>query len=197
VETAVAVFRRLLLGIGAVLVLTGVPLIWWYEPQGAPRSPFAADVAEWPYLLQDVHRWASYFFVQAALVLLVLTVVAAFADRRVRPRWPAAVGVTLFALAASFTGYLLPWDQLGLRAVTVGTRIRGVTAAWHSDAGFMLMDGVEVPLATYRFWVIVHTVALPLLLAAGWWAYRRYGPHARSGTRISGEPPEVLVPEPA
>ena len=47
-------------------------------------------------------------------------------------------------LLLSFTGYLLPWDQLALWAVTVGTNMMGYTPVFGDQVRFVLLGGVEI-----------------------------------------------------
>ncbi len=96
----------------------------------------------------------------AALVLVI--------GRRVRSGVRgivAATGVLVTALAAAITGYLLPWDQLALWAVTVGSDIRGVQAPFRAEVKYILIGSHEVSPGTYRFWAVAHVV-LGVLVAA-------------------------------
>jgi quinol-cytochrome oxidoreductase complex cytochrome b subunit len=68
--------------------------------------------------------------------------------------------------AASFTGYLLPWDQLALRSVTTGSNLRGIRWLFDGEVRFVLVGGTEISVSTYRAWAIVH-VAIGAVLAAG------------------------------
>ena len=74
-----------------------------------------------------------------------------------------AVGATAFA--SSLTGSLLPWDQLALWAVTVGTDMSGTQSTFDARVKYIVIGSREVSLSTYRFWAIAHLV-LGLLLAA-------------------------------
>ena len=110
-----------------ILTITGVYLMFVYTP-----SPTAAygDMQHlktgvgFGQLIRNVHRWSAH--------LMVLVVVAAPGPGVLRGRVQAAAGVQLGAsgsmlllltLGFSFTGYLLPWDQLSYWAVTVGTNL--------------------------------------------------------------------------
>jgi len=105
------------------------------------------------------------------------------------------VGVILLVLTLllSFTGYLLPWDQLAIWAVTVGTNMaRATPLLGHegpfssmlgfrpdNDVRFMLLGGTIVgPPALLRFYVL-HCIFLPLaasvLMAVHFWRIRKDG----------------------
>ena len=51
------------------------------------------------------------------------------------------VGVILFILTLllSFTGYLLPWDQLAFWAITVGTTMVGSAPVLGDESRFLLL----------------------------------------------------------
>jgi MYXO-CTERM domain-containing protein len=155
----VRALRAVLLALVVVLVVTGVPLLWLYTP--APAQPWG-----W---VRDTHQAASTLVLNLGFVY-VIAVVARRVDRW---RWPHAIAFLAFVLAGSFTGFLLPWEQLGLWAVKVGTNMRGVVDAMSGEVRFVLMGGSEISKATYRTWVLVHTVGLPLVGLGGLWAVRR------------------------
>ncbi len=48
--------------------------------------------------------------------------------------WVVGVILLFLTLGLSFTGYLLPWDQLAIWAVTVGTSLAALLAV-HREAG--------------------------------------------------------------
>jgi quinol-cytochrome oxidoreductase complex cytochrome b subunit len=112
------------------------------------------------------------------------------------------VGVILLVLTLllSFTGYLLPWDQLAIWAITVGSnmaratpllgnegpgaaflKLPGDVALVHAgdDARFALLGGRFVGAnALLRFYVL-HCVGIPLaaavLMAVHFWRVRKDG----------------------
>ena len=110
-----------------ILVVTGVYLMFVYTP--AVGSAYG-DMQQlktgvgFGQLIRNVHRWSAH--------LMVLVVLAALRPRVLRRRVQEAARVQLgdrrhvlllITLAFSFTGYLLPWDQLSYWAVTVGTNL--------------------------------------------------------------------------
>ena len=112
---------------------------------------------------------------------------------------PIGVAMLLLTLGANFTGYLLPWDQTSLWAVTVAANMAGATPlVGHqgpgaallgldgvqfihekSDIRFMLLGGSTVgPAALLRFYVL-HCIFLPILtailMAVHFWRIRKDG----------------------
>jgi quinol-cytochrome oxidoreductase complex cytochrome b subunit len=97
--------------------------------------------------------------------------------------WVVGVILLVLTLLLSFTGYLLPWDQLAFWAITVGTNMIGSAPVFGSKSRFLLIGGFEVgPDALIRFYTL-HVIGLPLLaaifMAVHFWRIRRDGGLAR------------------
>jgi quinol-cytochrome oxidoreductase complex cytochrome b subunit len=89
----------------------------------------------------------------------------------------------ILTLLLSFTGYLLPWDQLAIWAVTVGTNMIGSAPVFGESTRFGLVGGFEVGQnALIRFYTL-HVIGLPLIaaifMAVHFWRIRRDGGLAR------------------
>ena len=91
------------------------------------------------------------------------------------------MGVILLVLTflLSYTGYLLPWDQLALWAVTVGVNMVGSTPFVGDLVSLFLIGDYSVGQnALIRFYTL-HVVALPLalavFLAVHFWRIRKDG----------------------
>lgn len=145
-----AVIGRVGLAAGAALVVTGVPLIVLYRPEGG---------AAW---LRTAHALSSALFVGAAAGLLITGVAAAALRRRHWVTWPLAAAGLAVALAASYTGGLIAWDLLVLASVAEGGSYQGVFGPLTEDIRFVVVGDAEVTPATYATWVVVHLVVLPL-----------------------------------
>jgi quinol-cytochrome oxidoreductase complex cytochrome b subunit len=76
------------------------------------------------------------------------------------------VVLLLLTLGASFTGYLLPWDQLSFWAITVGTNIAGYAPVLGDAARTVLLGGAEVGQNTLIRFYALHIIVLPLALIA-------------------------------
>src|SRR5438270_279308 len=92
-----------------------------------------------------------------------------------------AVGAILLfcTFFLSFTGYLLPWDQLGIWAVTVGTNMAGATPFVGEQTRFLLIGGYEISDHTLVRWYVLHVIGMPLitavLMAVHFWRIRKDG----------------------
>jgi quinol-cytochrome oxidoreductase complex cytochrome b subunit len=89
------------------------------------------------------------------------------------------VFLLLVTLFLSYTGYLLPWDQLAFWAVTVGTNIISAMPIVGSKVRFIALGGNIVgENALLRFYVL-HVVILPLvaflLIGVHFWRVQKDG----------------------
>ena len=95
--------------------------------------------------------------------------------------WVVGVILLVLTFLLSYTGYLLPWDQLSLWAVTVGVNMVGSTPPpFVGDLVkfFLIGDFTVGQNALLRFYTL-HVIALPLLLtiflAVHFWRIRKDG----------------------
>jgi quinol-cytochrome oxidoreductase complex cytochrome b subunit len=163
-RTAVQRTQRYLLVLLGVLFLvllgTGIWLAFRYQPSGSFQG---ARPESWT---RSTHRMASRLFVFCALATLGLSIAMSVerALKRGTPAWVVGLVIMVGALAASFTGYLLPWDQLALAPLRPG-EYRGYAFLFgHPEVRFVLIGAVEVGKATVKRWFFVHTVVIPVVL---------------------------------
>ena len=93
--------------------------------------------------------------------------------------WVVGVVLLFCTLWLSFTGYLLPWDQLALWAVTVGTNMMGYTPVFGDQVRFALLGGSEIGTDTLLRWYVLHVLLLPfvivIFMAIHFWRVRKDG----------------------
>ena len=165
-----------------VLTVTGVFLMFFYVPSSTSAYDDILRIqAEVPFgqLTRNVHRWGAHLMVLAAF----LHMLRVFYHRAYRPprqfNWVVGVVLLFLTLGLSFTGYLLPWDQLSIWAVTVGTSLAGYSPLVATQVKFVLLGGVEVGPNTLLRWYVLHVLALPfvlvIFLAVHFWRIRKDG----------------------
>src|SRR3990172_1648111 len=184
-----------------VEVVTGILLMFYYRP-----------VAEYAYkdiqglrahvtlgLLRELHRWGAH----AMIIAIWLHMLRVFLTGSYKPprefNWNVGVILLVLTLLLSFTGYLLPWDQLAMWAITVGSNMaRATPFLGHEGPGAALLKVGEVSLvhsgddirfallggrfvgapALLRFYVL-HCVFIPLaaavLISIHFWRVRKDG----------------------
>jgi quinol-cytochrome oxidoreductase complex cytochrome b subunit len=182
-------------------VVSGTLLMFYYRP-----------TADWAYqdmlalrdvvslgVLREVHRWAAH----AMVITVMLHLYRVFLTGSYKPprefNWVIGVLLLTLTLTLSFTGYLLPFDQLSMWAVTVGTNVAGAAplvghqgpghqllgqaggpaVSSGCDARFLLLGAREVGEETLNRFYVLHCVALPLaaalLIAFHIWRVRKDG----------------------
>ncbi len=181
-----------------ITLVTGVLLMFYYKPYPDAAYLSIKDihfVVPTGRLIRNIHRWAANVMVVG--VLLHMTRVFFTAAYR-KPRefnWLIGMALLVVTLGLSFTGYLLPWDQLAYWAITIGANIaqspRELTDALHITDVFdpgglqrlLLLGSSEVgEEALIRFFllhVMLLPIALVMLLAVHMWRVRKDGGLAR------------------
>lgn len=184
-----------------VEVVTGVLLMFYYRPtvEYAYVDIMALRDEVKLGILREIHRWGAH----AMVITVWLHMLRVFLTGSYKPprefNWVVGVLLLVLTLLLSFTGYLLPWDQLSMWAVTVGTNMAGAApfvghqapfastlkigdmplVSSGNDMRFLLLGGrfVGAP-ALLRFYVL-HCVAVPLvasvLMAVHFWRVRKDG----------------------
>ncbi len=154
----------------AVLIFTGVLLMFYYIPSVERAYPSMKEIqlsVPLGEFTRNMHRWAAH----AMVLVVILHMVRVFYTGAYKPprefNWIVGVGLLIMTLAASFTGYLLPWDQLSYWAITVGTNIAGYVPLIGGAVHDILLGGPEVGQdALIRFYTL-HIAVLPALMVLG------------------------------
>jgi quinol-cytochrome oxidoreductase complex cytochrome b subunit len=153
--------------LAGLLTATGVYLMFYYypHPDVAWRSmKDLAFVVPFGVVTRNLHRWGAH----AMVAIVTLHMLRVYLSGGYKPpreaNWVAGVGLWVLTLALSFTGYLLPWDQLAYWAVTVGANMAGAIPWLGQPLRVLLLGDMTVgESALLRFYVL-HCVFLPLVL---------------------------------
>jgi quinol-cytochrome oxidoreductase complex cytochrome b subunit len=148
--------------------LTGILLTFYYVPTTGQAYASMQDlvfVVTFGRLVRNLHRWAA----EAMVITVALHLLRVFFTSAYKPprefNWVVGVGLLALTLALSFTGYLLPWDQLSYWAVTVGTNIAAYFPVVGGWLRYMLLGGETVGDAALLRFYVLHVILLPALLA--------------------------------
>jgi cytochrome b6 len=165
-----------------ILTVTGILLMLYYHPAAQQAYRDMKDlrfVVSNGVFLRNLHRLAA----QAMVVAVFWHMFHVFYRGGYRPprefNWIIGVGLLLCTLFLSYTGYLLPWDQLAFWAITVGTNIITYIPILGRPMRFLLLGGNIIgENALLRFYVL-HCVILPvgavLLIAVHLWRVQKDG----------------------
>ena len=171
-----------------LLVLSGMPLLFLYVPsverayQSVKDIEYVVAFGSW---IRSVHRLSAHLMVAAvALHLVRAFLTGAYkngAGRGQRREWNWVIGVLMLlaTLFLSFTGYLLPWDQLAFWAVTVGTNIASSIPLVGPEVRELLIGGRTIDQPTLIRFYVLHVIVLPAglgaLFAYHMWRIRKDG----------------------
>ncbi len=177
--------------------LTGVLLMFYYKPY--PDAAYASIkdihfVVPTGRFLRNIHRWSANVMVVGVLLHMARVFYTA-AYRKREFNWVIGMLLLAVTLGLSFTGYLLPWDQLSYWAITIGANIaqspRELTDALgitpYFDPGgltkLLLLGsdevGEEALIRFYLLHVMILPAALFALLGVHFWRVRKDGGIAR------------------
>lgn len=173
-------------GLSAVLMMvlgmTGVILLNNYTP-AAPQAYL--DILElrsnvwFGELVRNLHHWSANLLI----VIAMLHLVRVFLTGSYRPprelNWILGMFMFVLILAANFTGYLLPWDQLAFWAITVGTSIISYVPLIGEWLVRLVLGGPEVGPNTLLNFYSMHVALIPFgifgLMSYHFWRVRKDG----------------------
>jgi len=188
-----------------LLIVSGLPLLFLYVPsverayQSVKDIEFVITFGSW---IRAVHRISAHLMV----IVVFLHMVRVFLTggykngigRGQHREWNWVLGVVmlLLTLFLSFTGYLLPWDQLAFWAVTVGTNIAAAIPAIGQTVRELLIGGRTIEQATLIRFYVLHVILLPgalgVLFAYHMWRVRKDGGLARADREtLLGKPRDI------
>jgi|TARA_R110002126_G_scaffold5414_4_gene28617 quinol-cytochrome oxidoreductase complex cytochrome b subunit len=181
--------------------ITGLLLMFYYRPTAELALQDIVALREHVPIgvMREVHRWSAHLMV----ITVWLHMYRVFLTGSYKPprefNWNVGVILLVITLLLSFTGYLLPWDQLAVWAITVGTNMaRATPFIGHEGPGAALVgfgglqmvhagDDVRFGLLAGRFvgegallrFYVLHCLGFPLvaasLMALHFWRVRKDG----------------------
>lgn len=150
-----------------VLIWTGILLMFYYVPSveraydTMKEIQFSVPLGQ---LTRNMHRWSAHGMV----LIVIFHMVRVFYTGAYKPprefNWVVGVILLVLTLGASFTGYLLPWDQLSYWAITVGTNIAGYAPIIGPPSREILLGGFEIGQNTLIRFYTLHIAGLPALI---------------------------------
>ena len=165
-----------------ILIVTGILLMLYYQPAIPNAYQNMKDiqyVVSNGTFLRNMHRWSAHLMV-FTVFLHMLRVFFKGAYKPPREfNWIIGVILLLLTLLLSYTGYLLPYDQLSYWAVTVGANIVKYVPFIGTKIRFLLLGGNQIGDYTLVRFYVLHCVILPsvmlLLVALHFWRIRKDG----------------------
>ncbi len=192
-----------------VLTITGIYLMFYFHPskiQAFRDILYLRHDVPFGNLLRNMHRWGAHAMVITVWLHMLRVFMTGSYKKPREFNWSVGVLLLVLTLLLSFTGYLLPDDQLGFWAVTVGTNMaRATPLVGHegpfgpqlgmtpfNDIRFALLGGSIVEANALLRAYIWHCIAIPViasvLMIVHFWRVRKDG-------GISGPAPVMLPAE--
>jgi quinol-cytochrome oxidoreductase complex cytochrome b subunit len=192
-----------------ILTYTGVLLMFYYHPskvQAFRDVLYLEHDVPFGKILRNMHRWAAHLMVIGVWLHMFRVFLTGSYKKPREFNWNIGVLLLVFTLLLSFTGYLLPDDQLGFWAVTVGTNMARATPLLghegpfgsmlgmtpYNDVRFGLLGGSIVDANALLRSYIWHCIGIPIvasiLMIVHFWRVRKDG-------GISGPAPVMLTEE--
>jgi quinol-cytochrome oxidoreductase complex cytochrome b subunit len=165
-----------------VLTVTGVYLMFFYVPSVTRAYQDILSIENsvaFGTFVRNMHRWGAHLMV----LTVFLHMIRVFYHGAYKPprefNWVIGVVLLFCTLWLSFTGYLLPWDQIAFWAITVGSQMATYAPLISRESSFVLLGGVEVGQGTLIRFYVMHVIAFPLivaiLLVVHFWRIRKDG----------------------
>ena len=183
-----------------VLITTGIALMFYYRPYPAVAYRDIKDLQFVVFLglfLRNMHRWAAHGMVACVFLHMCRVFYTASYKKPRQFNWVVGVLLLLLTLGLSFTGYLLPWDQLAFWAITVGTNIGSYAPLIGGNIRELLLGGHSVGEAGLLRFYVLHTAVLPCLIVAltmvHFWRIRKDGGLSRPVWQLDEKSDEPLV----
>jgi quinol-cytochrome oxidoreductase complex cytochrome b subunit len=184
-----------------ILAVTGIWLMFFYVPSidraYADMQNLETGI-NFGALMRSMHRWSAHLMVVTVFLHLCRVF---FTGSYKHPRqfnWVVGIVLWIATLVLSFTGYLLPWDQLSYWAITVSTNIVGSFPLVGEQIRLLLLGATEAgPDALIRFYAL-HVIVLPLvtalLIGVHFWRIRKDGGLSSPAERDEDTPQERAEP---
>ncbi|MQA99407.1 MAG: DUF4405 domain-containing protein [Actinobacteria bacterium] len=165
-----------------LLTITGIYLMFFYRPSVEAVYTDMQNLhttISFGLLVRNLHRWGAHLMV----ISVMLHMARVFYTGSYKPprefNWIVGVVLFLLTILLAFTGYLLPWDQLAVWAVTVGTEMGGSVPVVGNQVRFALLGGPVIGPETLLRWYTLHVLFLPFIIvifiSIHFWRVRKDG----------------------
>jgi ubiquinol-cytochrome c reductase cytochrome b subunit len=148
-----------------VEVLTGLILMIYYTPSPDLAYQSILDLSSnVPYgkLLRDLHRLGAEGMVIFTVLHMFRTYMTGSYKKDRSFTWLTGVALLGITLFLSFSGYLLPWDQLAYWAVTIGTSMAEAAPIGGNEVNLLLRGAPDIGAGGLLRFYLLHVVLLPL-----------------------------------
>ena len=164
-----------------VLAITGIYLGFYYIPDGemVPVDPEVPDgektsgayqsmelimtQVSFGYIIRAVHHWSAHFMVASVFLHMMRDYfVGAYRNPR-EINWMLGSILLMITIFFGYTGYLLPWDELGFAAGSIGLEMATSIPAIGPLMAQIVFGGTQLTGDTITRMYWLHIFVLPLI----------------------------------
>jgi quinol-cytochrome oxidoreductase complex cytochrome b subunit len=147
-------------------IITGIFLMIFYTP--APTYAYANMIdilTNVPFgkFMRDLHRLGAEAMVIVVTLHMLRTFITGSYKKPRQFTWFTGVVLLVVTLVLSFSGYLLPWDQLAFWAVTIGTSMADAVPGIGPQINLLLRGAPDIGAGGLLRFYLFHVVLFPLI----------------------------------
>lgn len=168
------VLGTIILALFTILTVTGLILMFLYVPSVERAYWSIKDIQfiiPYGWFIRDLHRIAAQLMVATVFIhLMRVFLTGAYKQSNTvtgsyRPlNWWIGLALLLVTMILSYTGYLLPWDQLAFWAITIGEHIALSAPVVGHTVRKLLIGGTLIDQNTLIRWYVAHVFFLPVII---------------------------------
>jgi quinol-cytochrome oxidoreductase complex cytochrome b subunit len=150
----------------AIEIITGLILMIYYTPSPAEAyNSILHLTSNVPYgkLLRDLHRLGAEGMVIFTALHMLRTYLTGSYKKERSFTWLTGVVLLGVVLGLSFSGYLLPWDQLAYWAVTIGTSMAEAAPLFGNEVNLLLRGAPDIGAGGLLRFYLLHIAFLPFI----------------------------------
>jgi quinol-cytochrome oxidoreductase complex cytochrome b subunit len=166
----------------AIEIITGIFLMIFYTPSPERAYQNMLDIltnVPFGQLMRDMHRLGAEVMVVVVTIHMWRTFLTASYKKPRQFTWFTGVILLIVTMFLSFSGYLLPWDQLALWAVTIGTSMADAAPLVGPQVNLLLRGAPDIGAGGLLRFYLFHVVLFPLIgvifVAVHYYKVVRYG----------------------
>ncbi len=148
-----------------VEIITGMILMVYYVPSPAEAYGSILNLHSnvmFGELMRDIHRAGAEAMVLVVWLHLFRTYFTGSYKQGRSFTWLTGVILLLLTVFLSFSGYLLPWDQLAYWAVTIGTSMADKAPLFGPESNLLVRGAPDIGAGALLRFYLMHVILLPL-----------------------------------
>jgi len=147
-------------------IITGLFLMIFYTPSPTVAYANMLDImTNVPFgkFMRDLHRIGAEGMVIVVTLHMCRTFITASYKKPRQFTWFTGVILLIITLFLSFSGYLLPWDQLAFWAVTIGTSMADAAPLVGREVNLLLRGAPDIGAGGLLRFYLFHVLLFPLI----------------------------------